>query len=114
MVSATTSYPYGTQDHTVIFGVDGYMNLQVGYSYYYSASLRRNLFYHLLNTETYVSGIDSFWNWTPTGNPYGYVYNGGFDLYDQQSGVIDYYLLINGLVKLFSQHSTISWTFTNP
>jgi hypothetical protein len=78
------------------------------------SSLRRNLFYHLLNTETYLSGFDPFWTWTPTGTSYGYAYNGGLDLYDQQSGVIDYYLLINGLVKLFSQHYMISWTFTNP
>jgi hypothetical protein len=114
MVSATASYPYGTQDHKVMFGAGGYLNLQVGYSYYYSASLRRNLFYNLLKTETYLSGFDPFWTWTPTGNPYGYAYNKGLDLYDQQSGVIDYYLLINGLVRLFSQHYTISWTFTNP
>jgi hypothetical protein len=113
MVSLTTSYPYWTQDHIVTFGVI-HLNLQAAYSYYYSASLRRNLFHQLLSTKTYLSGFDAFFTWTPLGNPYGYVYNGGLDLYDQQSGIIDCYFLIDGLVKLSSQHYIISWTFTNP
>lgn len=108
------SYPYGTQVYSVYSGFPAeYENLQIGYSYYYNTSLKRNCFYSLLGISSYLSGTDWCTTWTP-GIPYGYVYNGGLNIYAQQQGVLSVYLLVNGLYKLYSYSETWSHTFSNP
>jgi hypothetical protein len=105
---------YGTQTYSVYdYFPAGYNNLQIWYYYYYSSQQGRNLFDSLSSIASYISGFESGITWQQN-STYGYVYNNGLNIYAQASGVLTYWLLIDGGIQIYQQPATWSHTFSNP
>lgn len=88
-------------------------NLKVTYHYYWNPSLNCNCFRDCTAVSSYMTGFNWFVDWEQYAC-YANIVNSGRGLYARADGLLDYYLMINGVLKFYSQDVCMEHTFTNP
>ena len=89
------------QDHIYLFA---YINLRVAYS----TSGDNNtgyITYH--NAYTTFTGLTYGYDWNEA-SCYSQIASGGKDIYAAASGVLDYYFLVNGMLRFYSEQIYLS------
>ncbi|SNX53692.1 hypothetical protein SAMN05660242_1261 [Thermoanaerobacterium sp. RBIITD] len=100
---------------TYIFSPYAWFNIRVKYGYKYSSSLRKNIYTQVYGVSSDLTGFTMWIEWIPDSNlSYGSIVNSGLGLKAHVEGTVNYYLLVNGVVKLYSRHEVHEYTFTNP
>lgn len=100
---------------TFVFSPYAYFNIRANYRYEYDYARGVNYYAQIYGVSSDMSGFTQWIDYTAdTSLSYGLIVNNGLGLKAHCEGTVYYYLLINGLWRLWSGHEVQEWTFTNP
>lgn len=100
---------------TFVFTPYAYFNIRANYRYEYSYALGRNYYAQVYGVSSDMTGFTQWIDYTAdTALSYGVIVNNGLGLFAHCEGTVYYYLLINGIWRLWSGHQVKECTFINP
>lgn len=105
----------GSRSVSTTIGFLLYLNLYVQYTYLYDPARACNYYASVNSVTTGITGLTLGFDWRPNSTAsYGNITNNGLNLSAHGEGWLDCYLLIEGLIKLWTNYYTIDGSWTNP